>query len=261
MKILSFQFILGSLFYLLSSNMVMGEQRTSIVLGSEDWPPFSYEDKIDGQISGLSTEVINATFRRMGITIKENGVYPWARAQKDVYSGRLDAIYTASINDERLKYCYFPSEAIVKSKWVLFIKKSKKGSLRFEELSDLKNKSIGFILGYNYPTKFKQYVTQNSLIEEVSFETQNIAKLIRGRYDYMPAVLETTLYLAKNRPQLKDMDAVNNLYYFPKPLATTNFYLVFSKKTVTKAFVEQFSKALIEFKKTDEYQKIVRKYQ
>ncbi|MCJ8341061.1 MAG: hypothetical protein MJK10_21575 [Pseudomonadales bacterium] len=77
----------------------------------------------------------------------------------------------------------------------------------------------------------------------------------------MPAVLETTLYLAKNRPQLKDMDAVNNLYYFPKPLAITNFYLIFSKKTVTKAFVEQFTKALIEFKQTDEYQKIVMKYQ
>ena len=142
----------------------------------------------------------------------------------------------------------------------MFIKKSKKASLRIEELSDLKNKSIGFILGYNYPTKFKQYVTQNSLIEEVSYETQNIAKLIRGRYDYMPAVLETTLYLAKNRPQLKKVDAYNNLYYFPTPLATTNFYLMFSKKTVGKEFVDRFSKALIEFKKTDEYQKILKKY-
>ena len=76
----------------------------------------------------------------------------------------------------------------------------------------------------------------------------------------MPAVLETTLYLAKNRPQLKKVDAYNNLYYFPTPLATTNFYLMFSKKTVEKEFVDRFSKALIEFKKTDEYQKILKKY-
>jgi len=235
-------------------------QRTSIVLGTEDWPPFSYEDTANDQISGLSTEVINATFRLMGISIKENRVYPWVRAQKLVYEGELDAIYTASINDERKKYCHFPSEPIVTSKWVLFIKKSAKGVLQFEELSDLKKKRIGFILGYNYPSKFKKYVTENSSIQEVSYETQNIAKLIMGRYDYMPAVLETALYLAKNRPDLKKIDAYNNLYYFPTPLATTNFYLIFSKKTVEKSFVEQFSKALIEFKKTDEYQKIVKKY-
>ena len=261
MKLLSFQFIFGSLLYLLTSNILMGEQRTSIVLGTEDWPPFSYEDKVSGKISGLSTDVINATFRRMGISIKANGIYPWARAQEEVYSGRLDAIYTASTSDERIKYCYFPSEPIVTSKWVLFIKKSDKGSLHFEELSDLKNKSIGFILGYNYPSKFRKYVTENSWIETASVETENISKLIGGRYDYMPAVLETTLYLAKNRSQLKTMDAINNIYYFPTPLATTNFYLMFSKKTVTKAFVEKFTKALIEFKKTDEYQMIIKNYQ
>ena len=130
----------------------------------------------------------------------------------------------------------------------------------FDDLSDLKKKRIGLILGYNYPPKFREYVNENSLISEASLETQNIAMLIKGRYDYMPAVLETTLYLAKNRPELKKIDAYNNLYYFPTPLATVNFYLMFSKKTVKKEFVEQFSKALIEFKKTDEYQKIVKKY-
>ncbi|PCH64503.1 MAG: hypothetical protein COC04_03530 [Gammaproteobacteria bacterium] len=259
MKTISFQLIWLGLLLLLTSNIVMG-QRTSIVLGTEDWPPFSYADKANDQTSGLSTEIINATFRLMGISITENRVYPWARAQQLVYHGILDAVYTASINDERKEYCHFPSEPIVTSKWVLFIKQSKKEVLNFDELSDLKKKRIGLILGYNYPSTFKKYVTENSLISEVPFETQNIAMLIRGRFDYMPAVLETTLYLAKNRPQLKKVDAYNNLYYFPTPLATTNFYLMFSKKTVEKEFVDRFSKALIEFKKTDEYQKILKKY-
>ncbi|WP_019027463.1 substrate-binding periplasmic protein [Colwellia piezophila] len=260
MKVISFHFIFGGILFLLASNAVTGQQRTSIVLGTEDWPPFSYEDKETNLISGLSTEIINATFSRMGISIEENNIYPWARAQKDMYLGKLDAVYTASINDERKKYSLFPSEPIITSQWVLFIKKSEKEVLRFEKLSDLKNKSIGLIFGYNYPSNFKKYIVENSFIQEVSFETQNIAKLIYGRYDYMPAVMETTLYLAKNRLELKKIDAYNNLYYFPMPLATTDFYLMFSKKTVKKEFVEQFSKALIEFKKTDEYKKIINKY-
>ena len=103
MKTISFQLIWLGLLLLLTSNIVMG-QRTSIILGTEDWPPFSYADKANDQTSGLSTEIINATFRLMGISITENRVYPWARAQKLVYHGILDAVYTASINDERKKY-------------------------------------------------------------------------------------------------------------------------------------------------------------
>lgn len=234
-------------------------QRASITLGTEDWPPFSYEEKNNGQISGISTDIINATFKRMKVSIKDNQVYPWIRAQEMLYEGTLDAVYTASINDERKRYSYFPSEPIITSNWVLFIKKSQKNKLHFNKLTDLKNKEIGLILGYNYPSDFKRYIAANSHIQEVPLEVQNIAKLIKDRYDYMPAILETTLYLAKNRPRLTAMDAYNNLYYFPTPLATTDFYLMFSKKTVSKEFVDRFSNALIEFKKTDEYSKINRK--
>ncbi|SFC41783.1 substrate-binding periplasmic protein [Pseudoalteromonas denitrificans] len=259
MKVINLQFILSSILLLFASNFVMA-QRTSIALGTEDWPPFSYEDKVNNKTSGLSTEIINATFKRMGISIEENNVYPWARAQQNLYTGELDAIYTASINDERLKYSYFPSEPIITSKWVLFIRKSEKDTLSFKGLTDLKQKSIGLIRGYNYPSKFKEYISDNAFILESALETTNIAMLIKGRFNYMPAVLETTLYFAKNTPELKKMDTFNNLYYFPTPLATTDFYLMFSKKTVKKAFVEKFSKTLIAFKKTDEYQKLLVKY-
>ncbi|WP_165602675.1 substrate-binding periplasmic protein [Candidatus Terasakiella magnetica] len=235
-------------------------ERTSIVLGTEDWPPFSYEEGATAQVTGLSTEIINATFSRMGVSIKENKVYPWIRAQKAVYAGKVDGVYTASVNDERLKHTFFPSEPIITSKWVLFIHKSNKGTLKFDKLSDLNGKRIGLIKGYNYPAQFKDHVTKNSVIDEVSLETVNISKLLFKRYDYMPAVLETTLHLAKNRPEFQKINAVNKLHYFEKPLATTDFYLIFSKKTVKKEFVDKFSRALIAFKKTNEYQQILKKY-
>jgi len=245
---------------LLTISNSMGK-RTSITLGTENWPPFSYTDKVANKISGISTEVINGTFKQMGITIERNGVYPWIRTQDMVYKGEIDAVYTASINDERKQYCYFPSEPIITSKWVLFIKKSKKDILFFQKLSDLKQKRIGLIRGYNYPLTFTNYIKGHSFIQEVSQETQNIVKLIMDRFDYMPALLETTLYLAENSLALKKMAAYDKLYYFPTPLATTDFYLIFSKKTVEKSLVDQFSKALIEFKKTADYLKIIQKYQ
>ena len=103
MKVPNFPLIIATILLLITSFTVMA-QRTSIVLGTEDWPPFSYDDEINHKISGLSTLVINATFKRMGINIEENTVFPWARAQGMLYKGHLDAIYTASINDERKKF-------------------------------------------------------------------------------------------------------------------------------------------------------------
>ena len=127
MKIIRFQLILGGLLLVLTSNIVMG-QRTSIVLGTEDWPPFSYEDKANDRISGLSTEVINATFKMMGISIKENSVFPWARAQQWAFDGILDAVYTASINDERKRYSHFPSEQLSQLSGFYLLKSRKKGA-------------------------------------------------------------------------------------------------------------------------------------
>lgn len=235
-------------------------KRTSITLGTENWPPYSYRTKQSNLITGLSTEIIEEVFKQMNVSIKSNILYPWIRAQKAVFKGSLDAVYTASINEERKKNCYFPAEPLVTSKWVLFIKDSNKLKHPFTKLTDLNKKRIGLIRGYNYPKKFNNYIRKNSLIEEVSYEDRNIAKLMLNRIDYMPAVLETTLYLARNNQNLRKIDSYKDLYYYPSPLATSNFYLMFSKKKVTKQFVERFSNELRKFKKTITYREILKKY-
>lgn len=232
--------------------------KQTIKLATESWPPFSYEK--NGKITGLSTDIIYATFKKMGIKISSNRVMPWVRTQNLGYYGKVDAVYTASINDERKKYMYFPDEPIIKSKWVLFIKKDNKDKLKFDNFKSLKGKKFCLIRGYNYPKEFKEYITKNSKITYTSTEYSNIEKLMHSRCDYMPAVLETTLYLTKHNEDLKKINAYKNIYYFEKPLSVTNFYLMFSKKRVSKKFVDKFSNTLKELKKTKEYQDIVKKY-
>lgn len=251
-------YVLATLFLLLTPNTSLG--RNSIHLGTETWPPYSYFDTTSAQMSGLSTEVIAAVFKKMGVTIQNNTVYPWVRAQDYVFKGQVDAVYTASKNAKRETFCYFPTEPIMTTTWVLFIHKANRDRLQFNKLEDLKGQSLGLIRGYNYPQEFMAYITENSKIEEVSFEIQNINKLIHNRYDYMPAIRETTLYLAAHAPKLQKTKALSKLYSFEKPLKTKNFYLMFSKKTVSKEFVHDFSKALTAFKQTQEYQRLLDKY-
>jgi len=76
----------------------------------------------------------------------------------------------------------------------------------------------------------------------------------------MPAVLETTIDMTKSNIDLQKIDAYRDIYYFDKPLFVSKFYLMFSKKTVSKEFVDRFSDRLEEFKKTQQYQDILSKY-
>ena len=242
----------------LLSNVLFAKDFVS--LGTEDWAPFSFKDKKAKKISGLSTEIIEGAFEVMGVKIKSNKVFPWARTQEMAFQGRFDAVYTASINDERKKYMLFPSEPVVSSKWVLFSTKANKSKLKFDKLEDLKGKKFCLIGGYNYPKEFKEYVKKNADFSSVSTENLNISKLVNNRCDYMPAVLETTLEKAKTDKELIRIDAYNKIFYFEKPLAVTDFYLMFSKKKVDQKFVDRFSKALKKFKTTDKYKAILKKY-
>jgi len=234
--------------------------RTSIKLGTEDWAPFSFKDKATKKVSGLSTEIINGTFKLMNIKVSSNKVFPWARTQEMGFQGKFDAVYTASINKEREKLMHFPSEPIVSSKWVLFASKAKKSELSFDSFDSLKGKKFCLVSGYNYPKDFSDFIQNNAKISTVGKEDLNIAKLAHGRCDYMPAVLETTLDIVKSHKNLTKINAYDKIFYFDKPLSISKFYLMFSKKTVSKEFVDNFSKALVKFKTTDEYKAILKKY-
>jgi len=254
------QLLIGLIMLLFSTNIVASQHRDSIKLGTEDWAPFSFIDKKTKRITGLSSDIIYATFRSMNVKISSNKVLPWARTQKLAYQGKFDAVYTASINNERKKYMLFPKEPVVSSKWVLFANIEDKKRLKFENFKSLKDKKICLISGYNYPRIFMQYIKKNSKLTFVSKENLNISKLINHRCDYMPAVLESTLNMIKTKPLLKRMNAYKKIFYFERELSISNFYLMFSKKNVSKEFVNEFSKKLKLFKTTQEYNSILNKY-
>ncbi len=244
----------------LLATSLSAKDRTSITLATEDWAPFSFNDKKTKQISGLSTEIINGTFKLMNIEISSNKVLPWARTQEMGFKGKYDAVYTASINDERKALMYFPAEPIVSSKWVLFSTKAKKAELKFDSYESLNGKNFCLITGYNYPKDFISYIEKNAKSSFVATEDLSVVKLLRGRCDYMPAVLETTLENVKSKKSLKKINAYDKIFYFDKSLSVSDFYLMFSKKTVSQSFVDKFSKALVEFKTTNEYKSILKKY-
>ncbi|MDP5148288.1 transporter substrate-binding domain-containing protein [Shewanella sp. ULN5] len=116
--------------------------QTRLTIASDDWAP--YEMVQDNVVNaGFSLEVIQAVLREMNVGI--NGkirAYPFARLDHHILNGDVDAAFSLSRNEARQEKCHFPSESLVNSKWVLFIRKENEGALKFSSLEDLKGKGL-----------------------------------------------------------------------------------------------------------------------
>jgi polar amino acid transport system substrate-binding protein len=223
-----------------------------LTLVTDVWIPF--ENLSHPEAPGFSTEVLRHVFNAMGqeAAFEE---YPWARAAALVFSGERDALYTAFYNEERARFCFFPSESLARDKWVLFVRSDEAGKLRFTSLDDLKGYRIGVLRGASVSPEFWDFVRRESYVEEVSSDEINFRKLEAGRVDYIVASYFNGSQLIGS---LGLRDKVVPL--LSKSLKEDDLYVIFSKKRVTPGFVAAFSAALHDFKQTDTFQAISRKY-
>jgi polar amino acid transport system substrate-binding protein len=221
-------------------------------LATDVWLP--YENISDEQAPGFSTEVIARVLGEMNVksTTRES---PWARAVKDVFEGKRDALYTAFWTEERASYCYYPEEPLTREKWVFFVRSADAGELSFSSYDDLKDRRIGILRGASVTEEFWKFVKDNRNYEEAKTDELNFRKLDRGRIDYVVTSYSNGVMLVKK------MGLAGTIQSLPKPvIKEDDLYIIFSKKTMAPEFVERFSNVLRAFKKTESYRAIHEKY-
>lgn len=232
--------------------------QTRITVGTDVWPPYQYtEGPDDKRVTGFSTEVVRAVFQRMKVEI-DGGIqlYPFARMERLVLEGKIDAIYSIAFNERRSEYCHFPDEPIINSLWVLFIRKEDDGVLKFSSYKDLEGKRIGVVRGYTYSPEFWQFLqTQRHLADVATNDEQNFRKLILQRVDYVAAEYANAAAL------LNELTLTGRVIpLMQRPIRTTRLHIIFNKKTVSKKFVDEFSAQLKAFKTSAEYREIYARY-
>jgi polar amino acid transport system substrate-binding protein len=221
-------------------------------IATDVWLP--YENISDERSPGFSTEVIARVLREMGVQ-SETREFPWARAVKDVFGGKRDALYSAFWTEERALYCYYPEESLMREKWVFYVRSADIDELSFSSYDELKDRRIGVLRGASVTEEFWEFVKENANYEEAKTDELNFKKLDRGRIDYVVTSYSNGAMLVKN------MGLTDKVQSLPKPIIKEdNLYIIFSKKTMTPKFVGQFSTALGAFKKTNSYQAIYEKY-
>ncbi len=217
------------------------------------WPPYGFKE--NGKLTGFAVDVVKGVMKNMGIDATITS-YTWKRAEKRVLSGKADALFCASKKAKRMKKCYYPKEPLFDSQYVFFIKKSNSGKLKYDSLEDLKGHKVGVTLGYSYNKKLWNSLKANKNYSSVKSDRLNMKKLAAGKIDYFPCELGTGVSL------MKKLGVEDQITFLKKPVIKKPYFIIFNKQRMgnSTAFVEKFSQALKEFKKTDAYKKIYTKY-
>ncbi len=221
-------------------------------LATDLWLP--YENISNQEAPGFSTEVIATVLSEMGVASKTREL-PWARALKEVYEGKSDALYSAFWSKERAQYCFYPEEPLATEKWVFFVRATEVDNLSYSSYDELRNRQIGVLRGASITEEFWLFLKENENYHEVPTDEQNFNKLVKGRLDYVVTSYSNGIMLAKQ------MGLADQIQPLPSPtIKEDDLHIIFSKKTVEPAFVERFSKTLKEFIKTDPYRSLYERY-
>lgn len=215
-----------------------------------DYPPYIYED--ENTIKGLSVEIIEEVFTKMGVSIKIT-ILPWVRALKQIKVGESDAIFTVYKTKERLEFIDFSNEIIIYQIVSLFTHKSSnivfKGSL-----DDIKRLNIGLVRGVSYGSIFDDAVRNNKLkkLYVANNGSSNFEMLLSNRVDIVVSNKYGAHYIIdKNKFQVKEL--IPEIERIPS-------YIGFSKKRELLEVRDEFDRILIELKKDNTYNSIIKKY-
>jgi polar amino acid transport system substrate-binding protein len=221
-------------------------------LVTDQWIP--YENLSDAEAPGFSTEILKRAFADMGqeASFEE---FPWARAAELVFRGERDALFTAFRNDERARFCHFPNEPLARDKWVFFVRVAEAGRLKFSSFDDLVGHDIAVLRGASISPEFWNFVRQHRNFAETASDDANFRMLETGRVDYVVASFANGMRLIGSLGLDGKVQPLAS-----RSLKEDDLYVIFSKEHVSPAFVDSFSNALQQFKQTEAFRAIYRKY-
>lgn len=253
MKI-KFLSILVILFFSWSSSGY-AEKKTILKIGTLQFPPYAYAQNGDqitaaNPIAGYTTKLVIEVLKKMNVEY-EFKIFPTARGHQMVHAGEIDVWTPMGRTPKREKTLHYPTENLTTYYFSFFIQKKDAGTLKFDKFEDLKGKRIGYVRGYYCPPDLKTYMEKNCKVRYVTTEEGNFRKLLNGHLDYVLSDYNIGRYFARKVYNEEDIVFLSNNF------AMTCFaYPAFSKKTITREFVDKFSRTLEAFKKTEEHKKL-----
>ncbi|MCB9480883.1 MAG: amino acid ABC transporter substrate-binding protein [Desulfobacteraceae bacterium] len=238
--------LLASLFLVFSFSVSARDLNTVCDI----WPPYQIKD--GGNLTGYSVELVRAVSGKMSVQNLSIKDYPWKRALHMVTTGEVDALFSANYSKEREEFAFYPKEPLIVSPWVVWVKEG--SGIDFKTFDDLAGLNCGVVRGYSYTPEFWDFLKTKGRFSEVADDETNFKKLNVDRVDYTVSELGNG-YQIINKLGIKGLVPILHT-----PIKEDGLYIMFNKDRISQDFVDEFSKALEDFKKTMEFQQLYNNY-
>jgi len=240
------------LLFLLLNGSLFAQKLTIFV---DEFPPFNYTK--DKQITGLSTDVVRAVLNKTKFEYTITSV-PWARAYTMSQTDTNTLIFSILRIDKREKL--FKWIGIVAPAAYSVYRLNSRDDIKIDILNDLKNYQVGTVVkdvheqyfvsnGFDLNT-FQRVAGKNAYV-------QNYKKLLKQRIDILPMSDAVINFISKEQGDTPFK--LLNKEYFLSEMSRGGAYIAASLKT-NDEIVSEIRKVLETFKKTNEYQVILRKW-
>jgi polar amino acid transport system substrate-binding protein len=219
---------------------------------TENYPPYNYEE--NGKVKGVSTEIVRAVLKEMGLNIKIT-VYPWARTYRLALEEPNTLIYSIARTPEREH----------KFKWVGVIAPADQVLLSLKERTDIKLNNLDDTRKYKIGTVRDDVIEHHLLsngfkvgknIDRCNNYNSNIKKLLRKRMD-LCAIGKLVGYNILRKIGHEPGDTVKQVYRFD--VLSKGVNMAFQKDTPDEV-VNKFRRGLEKIKENKTYDKILSKY-
>ena len=213
-----------------------------------DWFPYTYQK--DHTPSGFEIDIFNSIMKKMAARA-EFKTYPWGRCLNYLKSGKADILISMLKTPEREEFTDYPDENISISRTMFF--KKRNTDIAFDgSYEKLRCYNIGVIKEFSYGDSFDQ---ASYLKTDDSINTRMlVTKLLRDRNDLaaenQAVVIATAL----------QMGVADQIEFFGPPIHVQKLYVGFSKASGLGDVCRDFSILLREFKRSETYHAILKKY-
>lgn len=218
-------------------------------IGAEDdWYP--YTAWRDGQIQGMSVDIVRAAFAASATTI-ELSPYPYSRCMELARSGQLAACLNTTLDSHIVADFLIPEEPLFRDDILLW---ARSGASPLQRLDELVGKQVAVTLGYTYGEYFDSY--PGILRVPVRRDLNGFLMLQRGRIDYVVAFRGTAQALLQEYPELAEQfTEVGTVHQ-------SQLYLTFSRRHPEAAGLRlQFDQGMRQIRADGTYQRILEHWQ
>ncbi|WP_116371557.1 transporter substrate-binding domain-containing protein [Marinomonas sp. MED121] len=152
--------------------------------GNSEYPPFLWRKNTDSdQLMGINQLIINEISQRLGKPIELKHTGPWSRAQREVFSGRIDLMAGVFYTKQRSLKMDYIQPAFLETQSVVWT--NTLAPFNYDNRYSLEGKLGATVINNSFGQKFDQYAASNLQIATVASIEQAFKMLLNQRVDYV----------------------------------------------------------------------------